>query len=161
MSPVCYDLAVASRRSSEIISIISAIGTPIAYLPLDFVMSGGHPEWAYVILVIQRITDHAVQTQWRLEEQAGRPVALQDTPRAGRYIYRSRGETRGIPELKDQTESQNQPTLEVLSPSVAISHSRQEAVSRRGPILSAPAPVRQVGQALNCSVMLASSQMLT
>jgi hypothetical protein len=96
MAPVRYDLAVASWRASEVITIVSRTGNPIAYFPLDFIVHGGHPEWTYVLLVIQQITDQAVNTQWRLEEQDSQPVSLQGVPRAGKYVYQCQGKHQGM-----------------------------------------------------------------
>ena len=91
MSPVRYDLAVASWKSSEILVIVSHSGKPIAYFPLDFILKGGHPEWAYVIKAIQQITDEVAGTQWSLMEENGQPISMEETPRSGRYMYASKG----------------------------------------------------------------------
>ena len=92
MAPVRYDLAVASWRNSDVISIVSASGSPIAYFPLDFIMKGGQPEWTYVILAIQQITDQAIGTQWGLQDTDGQVVSAEAIPRAGKFIYGTQGE---------------------------------------------------------------------
>ena len=94
MAPVRYDLAVASWRSSQIISVVSGTGNPIGYFPVDFIMKGGHPEWAYVLLAVQQLVDRPLSERWELEGADGQPVSLEGTPRAGKYIYRCQGESR-------------------------------------------------------------------
>jgi hypothetical protein len=91
MAPVRYDLAVASWRDSDIVSVVTATGNPIAYFPLDFILSGGDPQWTYVLVVIQQITDQSIGSQWSLEGPDSQPLDLKSIPRAGRYIYQSQG----------------------------------------------------------------------
>ena len=97
MSPVRYDLAVASWKSSEVLAIVSRSGKPIAYFPLDFIVKGGHPEWAYVIKAIHQITKEMVDSQWSLMEENGQPVSMEEIPRAGKYMYASKGVSHILP----------------------------------------------------------------
>jgi len=91
MAPVRYDLAVASWRGSETITIVSGTGKHIAYFPLDFVINGGHPEWAYIISALQQVIDHDIGVDWRLEQPDGSLVSLRERPRGGKFIYRPQG----------------------------------------------------------------------
>ncbi|CAD6586822.1 MAG: hypothetical protein TREMPRED_004564 [Tremellales sp. Tagirdzhanova-0007] len=127
MAPVRYDLAVASWRNSDVISIVSASGSPIAYFPLDFIMKGGQPEWTYVILAIQQITDQAIGTQWGLQDTDGQVVSAEAIPRAGKFIYG----TQVSQALMRKTVFLIHPLPEVLNTSVAINPPLQEASNFR------------------------------
>lgn len=91
MPAVRYDLAVASWKTSEILMIVTVTDNPIAYLPLDFVTRGGHPQWAYVLHVVQQITDQVPGVQWNIFTEDGSPVLAGTVPQPGKFVYRCQG----------------------------------------------------------------------
>jgi hypothetical protein len=96
MPTVRYDLAVASWRTSEVVTITSRAGHAIAHFPLAFVRRGGDNTWSYVLSVMEDLTTRESALPWVIKDQEDVLVIPNDAPWQGTFVYEPNGTYRTL-----------------------------------------------------------------
>jgi hypothetical protein len=91
MSIVRYDLAVASWRTPEVVTITSRSGHAIAHFPLGFIRRGGDNTWSYVLSVVEDLTVRECELPWVIKDQDDVRVDPSDAPWQGTFVYEPSG----------------------------------------------------------------------
>lgn len=91
MSIVRYDLAVASWRTPDVVTITSRSGHAIAHFPLAFIRRGGDNTWSYVLSVVEDLTVRECELPWVIKDQDDVRVDPSDAPWQGTFVYEPSG----------------------------------------------------------------------